>query len=92
MQQVKGLGPLAAELVVVCGANAPALPCHERRLDAEIAERDGPGHTLAEVPVAWRPLPHLGRRPFCLRCASSAPARSRPLSRPARPDTLSDHA
>ena len=56
VQQVKGLGPFAAELVVVRGANAPdALPRHERRLDAEIAERYGPGRTLAEVSQAWRP-------------------------------------
>jgi len=56
VQQVKGLGPFAAELVVIRGANAPdALPRHERRLDAEIAERYGPGRTLAEVSPAWRP-------------------------------------
>jgi DNA-3-methyladenine glycosylase II len=56
VQQVKGLGPFAAELVVVRGANAPdALPHHERRLDAEIAERYGPGRTLAEVSQTWRP-------------------------------------
>ena len=56
VQQVKGLGPFAAELVVIRGANAPdALPRHERRLDAEIAERYGPGRTLAEVSEAWRP-------------------------------------
>jgi len=56
VQQVKGLGPFAAELVVVRGANVPdALPRHERRLEAEIAERYGPGRTLAEVSEAWRP-------------------------------------
>jgi DNA-3-methyladenine glycosylase II len=56
VQQVKGLGPFAAELVVVRGANAPdALPRHERRLDAEIAEQYGPGRTLAEVSQTWRP-------------------------------------
>jgi len=56
VQQVKGLGPFAAELVVVRGANAPdALPRHERRLDAEIAERYGPARTLAEVSEVWRP-------------------------------------
>jgi len=56
VQQVKGLGPFAAELVVVRGANAPdALPRHERRLDAEVAERYGPGRTLAEVSQTWRP-------------------------------------
>jgi DNA-3-methyladenine glycosylase II len=56
VEQVKGLGPFAADLVVMRGANAPdALPRHERRLDAEIPERYGPGHTLAEVSQAWRP-------------------------------------
>ena len=56
MQQVKGLGPFAAELVVLRGANAPdALPRHERRLGAEIGERYGPDRTLAEVSQAWSP-------------------------------------
>jgi DNA-3-methyladenine glycosylase II len=56
VQQVNGLGPFAAELVVVRGANAPdALPRHERRLDAEIAEQYGTGRTLADVSQAWRP-------------------------------------
>ena len=41
---------------MVRGANVPdALPRHERRLDAEIAERYGPGRTLADVSQAWRP-------------------------------------
>ncbi len=57
VQEIKGLGPFAAELVVVRGANAPdALPRHERRLDAEITERYGQNHTLAEVSEAWRPF------------------------------------
>jgi DNA-3-methyladenine glycosylase II len=56
VQQVKGLGPFTAGLIVVRGANAPdALPRHERRLDAEITERYGPSHTLAEISQAWRP-------------------------------------
>jgi DNA-3-methyladenine glycosylase II len=56
VQQVKGLGPFAAELCVVRGANAPdALPRHEPRLDAEITEQYGPGRTLAEVSQSWRP-------------------------------------
>jgi len=56
VRQVKGLGPFAAELVVVRGANHPdALPHHERRLDAEITERYGAGVTLASVSGAWRP-------------------------------------
>ena len=56
VQQVNGLGPFAAELVVLRGANAPdALPHHERRLDAEIAEQYGTGRSLAELSEAWRP-------------------------------------
>ncbi|HEY2077274.1 MAG TPA: hypothetical protein VGH53_13160, partial [Streptosporangiaceae bacterium] len=56
VQQVKGLGPFAAELVVLRGANAPdALPHHERRLDAEVAEQYGVGRSIAEVSEAWRP-------------------------------------
>jgi DNA-3-methyladenine glycosylase II len=55
--EIKGLGPFAAELVVLRGANAPdALPHNERRLDAEIAERYGPDRRLAEVSEAWRPF------------------------------------
>ncbi|MDN5861558.1 MAG: DNA-3-methyladenine glycosylase 2 family protein [Pseudonocardia sp.] len=57
VQQVKGLGPFAAELVVIRGANAPdALPHHERRLNAEVAEQYGPEHRLDEVSRAWRPF------------------------------------
>jgi DNA-3-methyladenine glycosylase II len=56
VRQVKGLGPFAAELVVLRGANAPdALPRHERRLDAEVAEQYGAGRSLCEVSEAWRP-------------------------------------
>jgi DNA-3-methyladenine glycosylase II len=56
VRQVKGLGPFAAELVVLRGANTPdGLPRHESRLNAEIGEQYGPGHTLAEVSQAWRP-------------------------------------
>lgn len=57
VQEVKGLGPFAAELVVVRGANAPdALPRHERRLEAEVVERYGPHRMLTEVSEAWRPF------------------------------------
>lgn len=57
VQEVKGLGPFAAELVVLRGANIlDGLPRHERRLDAEITERYGPGRTLGEVSAAWRPF------------------------------------
>lgn len=57
VQQVKGLGPFAAELVVLRGANAPdGLPGHERRLEAEVTERYGPERTLRDVAEAWRPF------------------------------------
>jgi DNA-3-methyladenine glycosylase II len=57
VRQVKGLGPFAAELVVLRGANHPdGLPQQERRLDAEIAERYGDATTLGEVSDAWRPF------------------------------------
>lgn len=57
VMQIHGLGPFAAELVVLRGANHPdGLPRHERRLEAEITERYGPGHTLAAVAQAWRPF------------------------------------
>ncbi len=57
VREVKGLGPFAAELVVIRGANAPdAVPRHERRLDDEVGHRYGPGRTLAAVSEAWRPF------------------------------------
>ncbi len=57
VQAIKGLGPFAAELVVIRGASAPdVLPRHERRLAAEVVERYGSGHPLAAVSEAWRPF------------------------------------
>lgn len=57
VQDIKGVGPFAAELIVLRGANiADGLPSHERRLDAEIAARYGPERTLPEVAEAWRPF------------------------------------
>jgi DNA-3-methyladenine glycosylase II len=57
VQEIKGLGPFAAELVVLRGANVPdALPRNERRLDAEIAERYGADRRLDQVAEAWRPF------------------------------------
>lgn len=56
VREIKGLGPFAAELVVIRGANAPdALARHEHRLEAEIAHRYGPDHTLDDLADAWRP-------------------------------------
>jgi len=57
VQEVKGLGPFAAELVVIRGANAPdALPRHERRLDNEVTARYGLDRALDEISEAWRPF------------------------------------
>jgi len=57
VQEIKGVGPFGAELVVIRGANAPdALPRHEARLDAEVAYRYGPSAVLSEVAQAWRPF------------------------------------
>lgn len=57
VQEIKGLGPFAADLVVIRGANAPdALPRHERRLEAEVVERYGLEHSLIDVAEAWRPF------------------------------------
>jgi len=76
VQQVKGLRPFAAELVVLRGTNAPdVLPRNERCLDAEIVERYGTDRTLAEVSEAWRPTVR-GRQSTCAHYASNAPTRS----------------
>lgn len=57
VQEIKGLGPFAAELVVIRGANAPdALAHHEHRLEAEIAHRYGPNRALDDLADAWRPF------------------------------------
>ncbi|MBS1891502.1 MAG: DNA-3-methyladenine glycosylase 2 family protein [Actinobacteria bacterium] len=57
IRDIKGLGPFAAELVVIRGANAPdALARHEHRLESEIAHRYGPDRTLDDVADAWRPF------------------------------------
>ncbi len=56
VQRIKGLGPFAAGLVVVRGANHPdALPRTEPRLEAEVARRYGATVRLDEVAEAWRP-------------------------------------
>ena len=57
LQEIKGIGPFAAELIVLRGANVPdGLPANDRRLQAEIAERYGADRTLEEVSRAWRPF------------------------------------
>lgn len=57
LQSITGIGPFAAELIVLRGANAPdALPRNERRLEAEIEQRYGPDPDLAKITEAWRPF------------------------------------
>ncbi|MFY0407286.1 hypothetical protein ACI6PP_09785, partial [Solicola sp. PLA-1-18] len=52
-----GLGPFAAELVVLRGANAPdAVPRHEDRVTAEVEEQYGAGASLDDVAESWRPF------------------------------------
>jgi len=53
--EIHGLGPFAADLVVLRGANVPdAVPASERRLRAIVAERYQ-GRDLDDVAEAWRP-------------------------------------
>jgi DNA-3-methyladenine glycosylase II len=55
--EVKGLGPFAAELVVIRGANAPdVMPTAERRLDAELAHQYGPDHSAEVISERWKPF------------------------------------
>jgi DNA-3-methyladenine glycosylase II len=57
VQQITGLGPFAAELVVLRGATAPdGLPSQERRLESEVAARYGPDADLRATAEPWRPF------------------------------------
>jgi DNA-3-methyladenine glycosylase II len=57
LREIHGIGPFAADLVLVRGASAPdVLPLHEHRLDAEIAYRYGESRALADIADAWRPF------------------------------------
>lgn len=81
VQEVRGLGPFAAELVVLRGANVPdALPTHERRLDAEVAERYGADANLQQIAEAWRPL----RTWACVHLRCLREQRTGDISRPNR--------
>ena len=56
-QSIVGLGPFAAELVVIRGANfADVLPRNEARLNDEIAKRYGADRSVDEITEAWRPF------------------------------------
>ena len=55
--EIKGLGPFSAELVVIRGANAPdVMPTSERRLNAELDELYGPGHSVEVISEQWKPF------------------------------------
>ncbi|WP_374945542.1 DNA-3-methyladenine glycosylase family protein [Agreia sp.] len=57
VQSILGLGPFAAELVVIRGANfADVLPRNERRLNDEIVKRYGPNRPVDEITEAWKPF------------------------------------
>jgi DNA-3-methyladenine glycosylase II len=57
LQAIKGIGPFAAELIVLRGANAPdALPRQDRRLSDEITRQYGAERTLEEITSTWRPF------------------------------------
>ncbi|MGC5165610.1 DNA-3-methyladenine glycosylase family protein [Luteimicrobium sp. DT211] len=67
---IHGLGPFAADLVVLRGANVPdAVPRHEPRLRTVVAEQY-PGRELDDVADAWRPWRTWAS--FHLRAASGA--------------------
>ncbi len=57
VRSILGIGPFAAELVVIRGTNAPdVLPRNEARLQALVAQEYGTDRPLAEIGEAWRPF------------------------------------
>lgn len=57
VQDIKGLGPFGAELVVLRGANTTdTLPRHEHRLNTVVAQLYGPDGPLTELSRPWRPF------------------------------------
>jgi DNA-3-methyladenine glycosylase II len=55
VQNILGLGPFAAELVVIRGANFPdVLPRNEGRLNDEITKRYGADRSVDEITEAWK--------------------------------------
>lgn len=57
VQTILGLGPFAAELVVIRGANfADVLPRNEARLNDEIAKRYGAERSVDEITDEWKPF------------------------------------
>lgn len=57
VQEIKGLGPFAAELVVIRGANAPdVMPQNEQRLSQEITQQYGQSASTTQITDVWRPF------------------------------------
>jgi DNA-3-methyladenine glycosylase II len=57
VQSILGLGPFAAELVVIRGANFPdVLPQNEARLSNEIVVQYGGDRSVEEISAGWRPF------------------------------------
>lgn len=57
VQAIKGLGPFAADLVVIRGANAvDVAPRNEPRLETEVAHLYGTERSLDEISQGWRPF------------------------------------
>ena len=57
VQSILGLGPFAAELVVIRGANfADVLPRNEARLNDEITKQYGSERSVDEITEAWKPF------------------------------------
>lgn len=85
IQAVHGLGPFAAELVLIRGANAPdVFPRNEKRLNAEIAGLYGPNRPIAEIVEAWRPFRSWAAVHLRALRELHAPDGERPGSGPAR--------
>lgn len=57
VREILGIGPFAAELIIIRGANFPdVLPRNEHRLEAEIAEQYGTDRTIEQITQAWHPF------------------------------------
>ncbi|KJC63056.1 DNA-3-methyladenine glycosylase family protein [Agreia bicolorata] len=57
VQSILGLGPFAAELAVIRGANfADVLPRNEGRLNDEIVKRYGTDRSVEEITETWKPF------------------------------------
>jgi DNA-3-methyladenine glycosylase II len=57
VQTILGIGPFAAELVVIRGANFPdVLPRNEARMSDEITKRYGADRPVDEITELWKPF------------------------------------